>query len=83
MATALTTAITAWTETRRHRELWQHEVEIRYALTDLKRGLEFHEKLKPLTDEQLEKIFDRYLAILGDSSTRWSDITRKTDTTGK
>lgn len=74
MITATISAITAYGEMRRSRELWQHERETFYALKDLHREVIFLENLKELTAEKQHEIFQRAQAILGSSTGQWVDI---------
>lgn len=71
---AVATAITSWAASRRARELWQHEREVFYALTDTLRELDFRSSVKKLELTEVEELFARCNAILGSSTTKWSRI---------
>ena len=75
--TAVTTAVAAWAEIRRARELWQHEREVYYALIDIRRGIEFIAANRELTPKELEDLFQKIDAVLGSSSQKWARIQEK------
>jgi hypothetical protein len=75
--TAVTTAVAAWAEMRRARELWQHERELYYGLIDIQRGMEFVAANRELTPNDLENFFQRIDALLGSSSQKWACIQDK------
>lgn len=75
--TAVITAVTAWAEMRRARELWQHEREVYYALVDIQRGMEFVAANRDLTPKDLEDFFQKIDAVLGSSSQKWARIQEK------
>lgn len=76
--TAIATAVATWAETRRARELWQHEREVYYALIDIQRGVDFVAANKSeLTPKDLEDFFQRMDAVLGASSLKWARIQEK------
>ena len=72
--TTLVTAVTAYGELRRSRELWQHEREVFYALKDLHRESVFFESLGELTVEKQHEIFGRAQFVLGSSTNQWVGI---------
>jgi hypothetical protein len=74
---ALGTAITSWAASRRARDLWQHEREVYYALSDIRRELEFRCSVKVLDLAEIEEIFTRSGSILGSSTAKWSRILEK------
>lgn len=75
--TAITTAVAAWAEMRRSRELWQHEREVYYALIDIRRGMEFLAANRELTPKELEDLFKKINDVLGTSSQKWAHILQK------
>lgn len=74
---AVATATTAWSESRRARELWQHEREVYYALIDIRRELEFRSVMKALTATEIEELFIRSALVLGSSTKKWTTILDK------
>lgn len=81
--TALATAISAWIEMKRSRDLWQHERPLYHSLKDLKRELEFCESIGELTAEKKREIFQRMSQILSQSGTRWVKLTKDQGTPGE
>lgn len=77
VTTTLATAVTAWTEMRRARELWQHEREVYYALIDVQREINFMTALRSLQDDELKQYFDKINSILGSSGQKWTRIQEK------
>ncbi len=77
LLSAVATATTAWTESRRARDLWQHEREVYYALIDIRRDLDFRSAISPLDLEELEKLYQRARSVLGSSTEKWSRILDK------
>jgi hypothetical protein len=75
--TAATTAVSAWAEMRRARELWRHEREIEYALKDILRDLDYRSAGAMIDDKYLDDCFDRASAVIGSSSSKWSRIQEK------
>jgi Protein of unknown function (DUF4231) len=71
---ALTSAISAWVETRHARELWQHERQVYYALIDVRRSLEFEAANGELSRDRLEDYFQKIASILGSSGQKWALI---------
>jgi len=72
--TATTTAVSAWAEMRRARELWRHEREVGYALKDILRDLDYKSAAAEIADDYLDDCFNRASIIIGSSSSRWSGI---------
>src|SRR5688500_3347899 len=54
---AATTAVTSWGEMKRSRELWRHERQLYWSLSDIRREVDFHRHLKELTDDEVKKYF--------------------------
>ena len=77
--TAATAAISAWSELRRARELWQHERDVYYKLTDIRRELEFASVNRELKPPDLEDFFKKIAEVLGSSMHKWSSIAEKND----
>ena len=77
---ATTTAATAWVEMRRARELWQHEREIFWALSDIRREVNFYSAVKELSPSEVEDFFKRISSVLGSSMHRWTGILEKQKT---
>jgi hypothetical protein len=75
--TAATTAVAAWLEMRRVRELWQHEREMYYALIDIRREINFYNAHRQLTPAEVEAYFQRVSAVLGSSMHKWARILEK------
>ena len=75
--TASTAAISAWSEMRRARELWQHERDIYYRLVDIKRELVFVSANRELKPQDLEDFFKKITDVLGSSTQKWSGIVEK------
>lgn len=78
--TSTAAALTAWSEMRRTRDLWQHEREVYYALVDIRRELEFHSALRELTQDELNRYFKRMATVLGSSTQKWVHIQEKQST---
>ncbi len=76
-------AVTAWGEMRRLRELWQHEREVFYALVDLRRELEFARTYGELGVSDLQAYFARMNVLLGSSSQQWAQIHQQRADQGK
>lgn len=74
---AATSAATSWAEGRRTRELWQHEREIFWALSDIRRELNFYNAWKELTPAEVEEYFKRASSVLGASMSKWTGILAK------
>jgi hypothetical protein len=72
--TATTTAVSAWAEMRKARELWRHEREVEYALKDILRDLNYRSATGPIADNYLDDCFSRAKAIIGSSSSKWARI---------
>ncbi len=72
--TASTTGVTAWAEMRRVRDLWQHEREIYYALSDIEREIEFVAAARELSESELNLYFHKATAVLSSSSQKWVGI---------
>ncbi|MBK6964372.1 MAG: DUF4231 domain-containing protein [Bacteroidales bacterium] len=75
--TASTAAISAWSEMRRARELWQHERDIFYRLVDIRRELVFVSANRELKPQDLEDFFKKIADVLGSSTQKWSGIIEK------
>ena len=74
VTTTLTTSVAVWVEMRRARDLWQHEREVYYALTDIKREVEFVDSIRPLNESEVESYFQRMNRTLGSSGQKWARI---------
>jgi len=72
--TATTTAVSAWAEMRKARELWRHEREVEYALKDILRDLSYRSATGPIADNYLDDCFSRAKAFIGSSSSKWARI---------
>jgi uncharacterized membrane protein YbhN (UPF0104 family) len=79
LLSAAATATTAWSESRRARDLWQHEREVYYALVDIRRELDFRSSIETLALDEIEKLYKRAAAVLGSSTAKWSRILEKKD----
>lgn len=75
--TALATAISAWLEMRRSRDLWQHERPVYHALRDLRREFEFLESIGELSVEKEKEIFRRMTQTLNQSGRKWVQVVQK------
>lgn len=71
------TALGAWLEMRRSRELWQHERALHHGLQDLEREMHFRAAQGEPGDEQLEQWFQRLQQLLGTGSERWARIVER------
>jgi len=74
---AIATAAAAWAESRRARDLWQHEREVYYALMDIRRELNFRSSIKALELAEVHELFQRTASVLGSSTAKWSRILEK------
>lgn len=75
--TATATAISAYAESRRFRDLWQHEREVYYALMDIEREVRFMDSVRALTEEEVKAYFRQASAVLGSSTAKWSEILKE------
>jgi len=71
---AATTAVTAWGEMMRSRELWRHERQLFWSLSDIRREVDFYRHMKELTDDEVKKYFGQVASLLGSSVDSWSGI---------
>jgi hypothetical protein len=74
---AVATGVTAWTESRQARDLWQHEREVYYALKDILRELDYRSSVRTLELSEIDELFQRTTAVLGSSTAKWSRIMEK------
>jgi hypothetical protein len=72
--TATATAVGAWSEMRRARELWRHERAVGYSLKDIRRELMFRQATSGLSAADVDAYFSRANAIISSSSSQWSLI---------
>jgi hypothetical protein len=72
--TAVTTAVSAWSELRKASELWRHEREIAYALRDILRELDYRSATASISDDALDACFERASAMISASSSKWRGI---------
>lgn len=77
LLSSIATATTAWSESRRARDLWQHEREVYYALIDIRRDLDFRSSIRVLELQEVEKLYLRAASVLGSSTAKWSRILEK------
>jgi hypothetical protein len=75
--TTLGTALGAWLEMRRTRELWQHERALHHGLQDLEREMHFRGAQGEPSAEQVEAWFQRLQQLLGAGSERWAKIVER------
>ena len=71
---ATTTAVTSWGEMMRSRELWRHERQLYWSLSDIRREVDFLRHMKELTEDEVKKYFGQATSILGSSVEGWSGI---------
>lgn len=72
--TAITTAVSAWAEMRKARELWRHEREVEYALKDILRDLDYRSVSGETNEKYLDDCFSRAASVMGSSSSKWARI---------
>ena len=72
--TATTTAVSAWGEMRKARELWHHEREVEYALKDILRDLDYRSVTGESNEKYLDDCFSRAASVIGSSSSKWARI---------
>lgn len=75
--TAVSVSLSAWSEMRRARDLWQHEREVFYALKDIQREMEFSAANKGLTPADLDALQGRIAAVLDSSARQWARLLDK------
>ncbi len=71
---ATTTAVTSWGEMMRSRELWRHERQLFWSLSDVRREIDFYRATRGLSDEEVENYFRQVSSLLGSSVDRWGGI---------
>ena len=74
LLTATTTAVSAWSEMRKARELWRHEREVEYALKDILRDLDYRVAAGEFSEKYLDDCFNRAASVIGSSSSKWARI---------
>lgn len=72
--TSTTTAVSAWAEMRKARELWRHEREVEYALKDILRELDYRSVTGESNEKYLDDCFNRAASVIGSSSSKWARI---------
>lgn len=75
--TTVGTALGAWLEMRRTRELWQHERALHHGLQDLEREMHFRGAQGEPSEAQVDAWFERLQQLLGAGSERWAKIVER------